>query len=267
MKCTRWIALCVDTNEHPVVGMQVPPPPALDKNRHAQAPFAAWIDLISSANWKDTQYSNKGVVITLARGEFIAGRAYWSKRWNWTENAVRGFFARLVENGMIEFSHQSKGHSANVASICNYETYQTPKLAARQSNHQSSTSHPPDSYQLVSNNTREEPKTDDGLKAAFNGSTDRMVADAMRWMNCPEVNARKWLATTLSASGREATIGAYQSLIEKQATNQPIANPMIYWARAAAGWKPPKQSAAKRYQTDEPRLVIDKQTPLHVRPA
>lgn len=146
MKCSRWISVCVDMSEHPVVGMQVPPPPALDKNKHAQTPFAAWIDLLSSANWKDTEYDNKGQVITLKRGEFVAGRAYWSKRWNWTENAVRGFFSRLVANGMVEFSHQSSGHSANVATVCNYDAYQQAKPAKNQSDHQSTTSQPPDSY-------------------------------------------------------------------------------------------------------------------------
>ncbi len=150
MICSRWIALCVDSREHPVVGMQLPPPPAADKNTHAQAPFAAWIDLLSEARSIAKSFSNKGKVMALERGQFIAGRAFWSKRWNWTENAVRGFFSRLVENGMIEFSHQSEGHSANVASICNYDAYQYSPLANDQSNHQSSTSNPPDSYKDTS---------------------------------------------------------------------------------------------------------------------
>lgn len=75
----------------------------------------------------------------------------------------------------------------------------------------------------------------DDLKSAFNGTTDAMLGDLVRWM-APHGkldNARKWLSTTLSASGRDATINAYQALVAGQGQGVPIADPIRYWAKTA----------------------------------
>lgn len=125
--CSRWIAVCVDVFDHSVVGMALPPPKPADPSRHAQSPALAWLDLIASAAWARKTIPHKNASVTLERGQFMSGRAYWAKRWNWGEQAVRSFFSKLCSCGMVAICNQSNGHLANVASICNYDTYQSAK--------------------------------------------------------------------------------------------------------------------------------------------
>lgn len=131
MKCSRWIATCVDMFDHPLVGMAVPPPKAADPSKHAQAPAIAWLDMIASAAWQERRIPHKGAVINLKRGQLLAGRSYWATRWNWGEKSVRSFFTRLEEHGMIEFSGQSNGHYANTVSVCKYDKYQSKQEAEK----------------------------------------------------------------------------------------------------------------------------------------
>lgn len=167
MKCSRWMAVCVDMLDHPVVGMAVPPPKPADTSKHAQPPSMAWLDLISSAAFQELRVPHKGATIVLTRGQFLAGRAHWAKRWNWGEQSVRSFFSRLVQNGMVEISNQSDGHLANVASICNYDTYQSRKGKSKPEEkpepNQSLTSGQPEPNQnttRTTKNTNEEEKED-----------------------------------------------------------------------------------------------------------
>lgn len=189
----RWIAVSIDFFSHPVVGMNVPPPKPADKSRHAQSPALAWLDLISSASWKAREVNHKGKRVKLERGQFLAGRSYWAERWNWGEQAVRSYFAKLCSENMIEICNQSCGHLANVASICKYEEYQGQHAAAKPVEkpepNQSLTSAQPEGNQTVpsttkvTNNTiscsdaREAKKIDldelsDRLVAACNGALD-----------------------------------------------------------------------------------------------
>lgn len=156
--CSRWIAVCVDMLDHPVVGMSVAPPKPADDGRHAIAPMIAWQDLIASAAFAAKPINHKGVEIVLERGQFLAGRAYWAKRWNWGEQSVRSFFSRLVDRGMIAISNQSDGHLANVASVCNYDTYQSRKADAKPDKkpepNQSLTSGQPEPNQTLTRDTK-----------------------------------------------------------------------------------------------------------------
>lgn len=86
----------------------------------------------------------------------------------------------------------------------------------------------------------------DELKVAFNGSTAAMVADVQAWMPCDEPIARKWLQSTLTACGQEATAQAYQILIAKQAQGEVVPNPIPFWGKTAASLKrKPTASAAR----------------------
>lgn len=159
MTCSRWIRVCVDMLDHPVVGINVPPPRPKDQSRHAVQPAMAWLDMLCAASWKERKVHHKDKVITLKRGEFIAGRAYWAKRWNWGEQAVRSFFARLVKCEMIAISNQSLGHTANIVSICNYDLYQGALTDSQPEEkpelNQCSTSAQPETNQTVYRNNRE----------------------------------------------------------------------------------------------------------------
>ena len=159
MTCSRWIRVCVDMLDHPVVGINVPPPRPKDPSRHAVQPAMAWLDLLCAASWKERKVHHKDKIITLKRGEFIAGRAYWAKRWNWGEQAVRSFFARLIKCEMIAISNQSLGHTANIVSICNYDLYQGALTDSQPEEkpelNQCSTSAQPETNQTVYRNNRD----------------------------------------------------------------------------------------------------------------
>lgn len=156
--CSRWIAVCVDMLEHPVVGMNVPPPKPADKSRHSIAPMIAWQDLIAGAAFAGRTVPHKGVEVVLDRGQFLAGRSYWAKRWNWGEQSVRSFFSRLVDRDMIAIFNQSDGHFANVATICNYDTYQSrrrdPRPEKEPEPNQSLTSGQPEGNQTLTKVTK-----------------------------------------------------------------------------------------------------------------
>lgn len=123
----RFIAVSVAMRGHPVVGHDVPPPPPADKSRHALAPMLAFQDCLAEAAWKRRAVRDKDRVLTLERGQFRAGRSFWAKRWNWGEKSVRSFFAKLEAAGIIAISGQSAGHYTNVATLCNYDKYQSPE--------------------------------------------------------------------------------------------------------------------------------------------
>ena len=84
---------------------------------------------------------------------------------------------------------------------------------------------------------RETVNARDELKAAFNGSTASMLADVQAWMPCEPAIARKWLQTTLTACGQEATAQAYQILVAKQAQGEVVPSPIPFWGKTAASLK------------------------------
>jgi uncharacterized protein YdaU (DUF1376 family) len=94
----------------------------------------------------------------------------------------------------------------------------------------------------LSNHAAREPAPDRqavALKEVFNGSTDSMLTDAAKWMALEPGSpyASKWLQSTLTACGVDATARAYAALCEKQARNEPIANPITWWAKTATTMK------------------------------
>lgn len=159
MTCSRWVRVCVDMLDHPVVGASIPPPKPADPSRHAMQPALAWLDLISAAAWKAHEVRHKDKLMTLQRGEFLAGRSYWAKRWNWGEQSVRSFFSRLSKFEMIAISNQSAGHASNIVAICNYDIYQgskpEPQPEKKPEPNQSLTSGQPEPNQTVNRDTRD----------------------------------------------------------------------------------------------------------------
>jgi hypothetical protein len=284
---SRWIAQSVDMLDHPVIGMDVPPPPAADKTKHAQPPVVAWQDLLRSARWADGVVPHKGQSIALKRGEFLAGRAHWAKRWNWGEQAVRSFFARLVENKMIEISNQSFGHTASIASICNYKKYQSVKHDAqpveKPEPNQSQTRGQPEGNQNITRNTLLTDSTRDAekptalglasieLKSAFNGQTEILLGDVQRWLGPTgrRDNAIKWLSGTLSAYGQVPTIQAHQMLIADEANGKVISNPLVVWSKAAGTMRDrEKKSAPSKFrQPEEIPHRVSTETRMNLRPA
>lgn len=108
----RYVAITADIFAHPLFEGE---------------PFShrdAWIWLIANAAWKEHQVRVGGVLITLHRGQVIVGRSHLAETWGWTEKKVRHFLASCGASCMLKLG-QSKGRFANVATICNYDKFQS----------------------------------------------------------------------------------------------------------------------------------------------
>lgn len=111
MTCSRWIRVCVDTFDHPAL----------------EGPYdrrSAWLWLIANAAWKEKRVRVSGKLMALERGQVVVGRDHLAEVWGWGVKQVRNFLAELEAENMIEMGH-SKGRIANVATICNYDKYQS----------------------------------------------------------------------------------------------------------------------------------------------
>lgn len=136
----RWVRTSVDILEHPV----------LDRGPYDRR--SAWQWLIIKAAWKPKRVNHKNIIITLERGQVLIGRSYLAKTWGWSEQQVRTFLNQLLAESMLEIN-QSNGHFANVATICNYEKYQTAQPERNRLDNQSLTSVQPVSNQTITNTT------------------------------------------------------------------------------------------------------------------
>lgn len=136
----RWVRTSVDILEHPV----------LDRGPYDRR--SAWQWLIIKAAWKPKRVNHKNVIVTLDRGQVLIGRSYLAKTWGWSEQQVRTFLNQLLAESMLEIN-QSNGHFANVATICNYEKYQTAQPERGRFDNQRSTSVQPVSNQTLTSIT------------------------------------------------------------------------------------------------------------------
>jgi hypothetical protein len=245
MTCSRWIAVCTDMLDHPVVGM--------DKPRH----MAAWLWLLTNAAWKPKRRSIGGKTYTEQRGELVASLRFIADATHLSVKEVRTFLDRLVREDMISLSNTGTGTGITSITICNYEKYQTAKeekgTAGAQQGHSRGTNLTRDtkvtSKEEVnntgqSNHAAHEPSPDrpaekGDLKTAFNGATATMIADVAKWMGVSATDplAAKWLQSTLNANGQQATATAYAMLAEKQAGNERIVNPLTWWGKTATSLK------------------------------
>lgn len=86
----------------------------------------------------------------------------------------------------------------------------------------------------------------DDLKTAFNGSTANMIADVRAFM-APygtDAEARKWLAGSLTAYGKDAMSEAYQAMLTKRSTGEIVTRPLQCWSKIAANIKANPAKAA-----------------------
>lgn len=133
----RWISLDTDIFSHSLVGVE----PTREFTR-----LEAWQWLIAHAAWKPHNVRNKGKLILLQRGQLPAARDFLAQQWRWRAKRVRIFLDQLTAGGMI-LKGQSKGHFANVITICNYDKYQLTVSAALDAKGQSRASVGPEQGQ------------------------------------------------------------------------------------------------------------------------
>ena len=172
----RWVRTSVDILEHPV----------LDRGPYDRR--SAWQWLIIKAAWKQKRVNHKNVILTLERGQVLIGRSYLAKTWGWSEQQVRTFLNQLLAESMLEIN-QSNGHFANVATICNYEKYQTAQPEQTRADNQMSTSVQPVSNQTLTKNTNltnntssivlvEPARVEPSIAAPPDGFVDRLIEAA-----------------------------------------------------------------------------------------
>lgn len=89
------------------------------------------------------------------------------------------------------------------------------------------------------------------LKGAFNGSTEAMIADVIKWMGptARRGNAVNWLTGTLSAYGHERTARAWTIVTAKMASGEIVGNPLALLSRTAQGLKASTASSGEKTKT------------------
>lgn len=131
-KANNWVAIDRDMRFHPIVGFLNPDGSPRDGRPLSETD--AWVDMICEASWKDREVNNMGKVMLIERGQLMHARSWYARRWGWTQDKVRWWFAKLEKAGMVIRPHtqnhtQSKprknAHYINVITLCNYNIYQT----------------------------------------------------------------------------------------------------------------------------------------------
>lgn len=84
----------------------------------------AWVDLLLSANYEDTEQFIGYEVIKIPRGTYMTTIRYLSKRWDWSTSKVLNFLHFLEKQKMLTLKANTK---KTLISIVNYENYQSEK--------------------------------------------------------------------------------------------------------------------------------------------
>lgn len=112
MSNPRWVRQSVEIFDHPCLQSK-----EFDRR-------SAWMWLVSNAAWKEHKTRTRGGILTLKRGQVIAGLGHLSKTWGWSIKRVRTFLGDLAEQDMIS-KGQAKGQYAHVITISNYDKFQS----------------------------------------------------------------------------------------------------------------------------------------------
>lgn len=84
----------------------------------------AWVDLLLSANYEDTEQFIGYEVIKIPRGTYMTTIRDLSKRWDWSTSKVLNFLHFLEKQKMLTLKANTK---KTLISIVNYENYQSEK--------------------------------------------------------------------------------------------------------------------------------------------
>lgn len=97
----------------------------------------AWLWMIGMAAWQPTGRRTRGGIVNLERGELVVTERDLTGIWQWSKSTVRRFLLTLQAEKMIaaRVSGPCSGprtgpnpkHQITLLTICNYESFQTPK--------------------------------------------------------------------------------------------------------------------------------------------
>lgn len=129
-----------------------------DHRMFKREPFceiAAWLWLISEAQWAERKVRRGRAEISLQRGQLAASRADLCQAWMWPEGRVRGFLARQEKSGRI---NQLPTSETTIITICDYDDFQFGSPAGEKDSNHLLTSSSPAANQHTKKERREEVK-------------------------------------------------------------------------------------------------------------
>ena len=85
--------------------------------------FHAWVDILLSAQFHDSEKIIKGKLIKVPRGTWFISLRKLQKRWGWSRTKVDLFLSVLASEQMIS---TKKTTSGTFIKVLNYEIYQNP---------------------------------------------------------------------------------------------------------------------------------------------
>lgn len=84
--------------------------------------FHAWVDILMSAQFADSETIAKGKLIKVPRGTWFISLRKLEKRWGWSRPKVSLFLSMLVSEQMIDIKKTTCG---TFIKVLNYEVYQS----------------------------------------------------------------------------------------------------------------------------------------------
>jgi len=146
----NWFAVSRDIFSHPVVGIHDRP----------YTETEAWLSMLSMASYEARRAMNKGTVIVIDPGDFMAAHGFLAQRWMWSVDKVRWFLKRLQTEAMITRA-VSNGTTRNtnqiqIITLCNYSKYQVVKSDQHQAKPQPNTKPTPSQHQEYNTLTPEQ---------------------------------------------------------------------------------------------------------------
>ena len=84
--------------------------------------FHAWVDILISAQFHDSEKVIKGKLIKIPRGTWFISLRKLQKRWGWSRTKVSMFFYMLESEQMVSIKKTTYG---TFIKVLNYEVYQS----------------------------------------------------------------------------------------------------------------------------------------------
>jgi hypothetical protein len=84
--------------------------------------FEAWLDIVQSARFEDTEHLIGNRLITVKRGQFPVSLRYLAERWKWSTKKVNAYLESLIQAQMVT-KETPKETGQTILTVCNYDTY------------------------------------------------------------------------------------------------------------------------------------------------
>lgn len=93
--------------------------------------FHAWMDILISAQFHDSEKIIKGQLVKVPRGTWFISLRKLEKRWGWSRPKVSLFLSMLISEQMIDVKKTTNG---TFIKVLNYEVYQSAEGRKRTAN-------------------------------------------------------------------------------------------------------------------------------------